>query len=191
MEKELEQFRQEVERLRAGRRRGSLPYPEALRAFAVRYVAHALETDGTFAGRPRPWGSPSRRYKPGGRASSSPGFRPHCLRRLKREERARPSSLAARSLWWWQRRRVLSMSWRQRLCRERDWLRGDPPRSAPARRLSTRSSETGYSVPCAEAPRVPRAVDAHCIGLCSQIKRTRRGALPGGTGLRPSSATAN
>ncbi len=38
MEKELEQFRQEVERLRAGRQKGSLPYPEALRAFAVRYV---------------------------------------------------------------------------------------------------------------------------------------------------------
>ena len=50
MEKELEQFRQEVERLRAGRQRGSLPYPEALRAFAVRYLAHALETGGTLAG---------------------------------------------------------------------------------------------------------------------------------------------
>ena len=50
MEKELEQFRQEVERLRAGRQRGSLPYPEVLRAFAVRYVGHALETGGTFAG---------------------------------------------------------------------------------------------------------------------------------------------
>ncbi|MFP2929292.1 hypothetical protein ACLESO_29640 [Pyxidicoccus sp. 3LG] len=49
MEKELEQFRQEVARLRAGRQRGSLPYPEALREFAVRYVAHALETGGTFA----------------------------------------------------------------------------------------------------------------------------------------------
>ena len=50
MEKELEQFRQEVERLRAGRKRGSLPYPEVLRAFAVRYVAHAQEAGGTFAG---------------------------------------------------------------------------------------------------------------------------------------------
>ena len=48
MEKELEQFRQEVERLRAGRQKGSLPYPEALRAFAVRYVAHALEGGGTL-----------------------------------------------------------------------------------------------------------------------------------------------
>jgi transposase len=48
MEKELEQFRQEVERLRAGRQKGSLPYPEMLRAFAVRYVAHALEAGGTF-----------------------------------------------------------------------------------------------------------------------------------------------
>ena len=50
MEKELEQFRQEVGRLRAGRQRGSLPYPETLRAFAVRYVAHTLEAGGTFAG---------------------------------------------------------------------------------------------------------------------------------------------
>jgi transposase-like protein len=48
MEKELEQFRQEVERLRAGRQKGSLPYPEVLRAFAVRYVAHVLEEGGTF-----------------------------------------------------------------------------------------------------------------------------------------------
>ncbi len=48
MEKELEQFRQEVERLRAGRQKGSLPYPETLRAFAVRYVEHALEAGGTF-----------------------------------------------------------------------------------------------------------------------------------------------
>jgi len=50
MEKELEQFRQEVERLRAGRQRGSLPYPDALRAFAVRYLGHALEMGGTLAG---------------------------------------------------------------------------------------------------------------------------------------------
>lgn len=50
VEKELEQFRQEVERLRAGRQRGSWPYPEALRAFAARYLAHALETGGTLAG---------------------------------------------------------------------------------------------------------------------------------------------
>jgi hypothetical protein len=33
MEHELEQFRQKVERLRAGRQRGSLPYPEPLREF--------------------------------------------------------------------------------------------------------------------------------------------------------------
>jgi transposase len=50
MEKELEQFRQEVERLRAGRQRGSLPYPETLRVFAVRYLSHAQETGGTLAG---------------------------------------------------------------------------------------------------------------------------------------------
>lgn len=43
MEKELEQFRQEVERLRAGRRGGSGPFLEPLRAFAVRYLAYALE----------------------------------------------------------------------------------------------------------------------------------------------------
>ena len=47
MEKELEQFRQEVERLRAGRRGGSGPFPEPLRAFAVRYLAYALEKGDT------------------------------------------------------------------------------------------------------------------------------------------------
>jgi len=50
MEKELEQLRQEVERLRAGRQRESLPYPETLRVFAVRYLSYALETGGTLAG---------------------------------------------------------------------------------------------------------------------------------------------
>ena len=50
VEKELEQFRQEVTRLRSGRQRGSLPYPEMLREFAVRYLAHELEAGGTFAG---------------------------------------------------------------------------------------------------------------------------------------------
>lgn len=58
MEKELEQFRQEVERLRAGRQRGSLPYPETLRVFAVRYLAHALETGGTLAGTAKALGVP-------------------------------------------------------------------------------------------------------------------------------------
>jgi transposase len=43
LEKELEQFRQEAQRLKAGRRSGSLPFPEALRAFAVRYAEHTLE----------------------------------------------------------------------------------------------------------------------------------------------------
>jgi transposase len=47
MEKELEQFRQEAQRLKAGRQGGSLPFPEALRAFAVRYAAHTLEAGGT------------------------------------------------------------------------------------------------------------------------------------------------
>jgi transposase len=47
VEKELEQFREEVRRLRAGRRSGSLPFPEALRAFAVRYVEQALEAGDT------------------------------------------------------------------------------------------------------------------------------------------------
>jgi transposase-like protein len=47
MEKELEQFRQEVERLRAGRRGGSGPFPEPLRAFAVRYLGYALEKGDT------------------------------------------------------------------------------------------------------------------------------------------------
>jgi transposase-like protein len=48
VEKELEQFRQEVERLRAGRKAGSGPLPELLRAFAVRYLAHALEKGDTL-----------------------------------------------------------------------------------------------------------------------------------------------
>src|SRR5262249_13198178 len=77
MEKELEQFRQEVERLRAGRQRGSLPYPEVLRAFAVRYLAHALETGGTFAGAAKALGVsepyPSRR-PPDGYDSGAPGL---------------------------------------------------------------------------------------------------------------------
>lgn len=47
MEKELEQFRQEAQRLKAGRQGGSLPFPETLRAFAVRYAAHMLEAGGT------------------------------------------------------------------------------------------------------------------------------------------------
>jgi transposase-like protein len=49
MEKELEQFRQEVERLREGRKRGGMPYPEAMRAFAVRYVSQSLEAGGSLA----------------------------------------------------------------------------------------------------------------------------------------------
>jgi hypothetical protein len=48
VEKELEQFRQEVERLRAGRKGGSGPFPEPLRAFAVRYLAYALEKGDTL-----------------------------------------------------------------------------------------------------------------------------------------------
>lgn len=47
MENELEQFRQEAQRLKAGRRSGSLPFPEALRAFAVRYAEHTLAEGGT------------------------------------------------------------------------------------------------------------------------------------------------
>ena len=46
MEKELEQFRQEAQRLRAGRQGGSLPFPETLRAFAVRYAQHTQEAGG-------------------------------------------------------------------------------------------------------------------------------------------------
>jgi len=49
MEKELEQFQQEVERLKAGRKKGALPYPEALRAFAVRYVEHTVGAGGTMS----------------------------------------------------------------------------------------------------------------------------------------------
>lgn len=49
LEKELEQFQQEAQRLKAGRRSGSLPFPEALRAFAVRYVEYVRKTGGTMA----------------------------------------------------------------------------------------------------------------------------------------------
>jgi transposase-like protein len=41
MDAELERFRQEVARLQEGKVRSSVRYPEALRAFAVRYVAEA------------------------------------------------------------------------------------------------------------------------------------------------------
>lgn len=37
-EKELEKFRQEAQRLNAGRKSGSLPFPETLHGFAVRYA---------------------------------------------------------------------------------------------------------------------------------------------------------
>jgi transposase-like protein len=47
MEKELEQFLQEAQRLKAGRQGGSLPFPQALRAFAVRYATHTLEAGET------------------------------------------------------------------------------------------------------------------------------------------------
>ena len=47
LEKELEQFRQEAQRLKAGRRSGSLPFPEALRAFAVRYAERTVAAGGT------------------------------------------------------------------------------------------------------------------------------------------------
>jgi transposase-like protein len=47
MEKELEQFQQEAQRLRAGRNGGALPFPAALRAFAVRYAEHTVEAGGT------------------------------------------------------------------------------------------------------------------------------------------------
>nr|BDT31829.1 transposase [Myxococcus sp. MH1] len=48
LEKELEQFRQEAQRLKAGRRSGSLSFPEALRAFAVRYAEHTVASGGTM-----------------------------------------------------------------------------------------------------------------------------------------------
>jgi transposase len=48
VEKELEQFRQEVQRLRAGRAKGSAPFAEPLRAFAVRYLAQAQEKGETL-----------------------------------------------------------------------------------------------------------------------------------------------
>jgi transposase len=42
MEKELEQFQQEAQRLKQGRKGGALPFPEALRAFAVRYAEQTV-----------------------------------------------------------------------------------------------------------------------------------------------------
>jgi transposase len=48
VDKELEQFRQEVQRLRAGRAKGAAPYPEPLRAFAVRYLAQAQQKGETL-----------------------------------------------------------------------------------------------------------------------------------------------
>jgi transposase len=47
MEKELEQFQQEAQRLKEGRKGGALPFPEALRAFAVRYAEHTVTAGGT------------------------------------------------------------------------------------------------------------------------------------------------
>ncbi len=57
-------------------------------------------------------------------AQSSPCPRPHSFRRLKSEERARPSSFAARSLWWLQRRNVLSISCRYTTLRSSRTLPG-------------------------------------------------------------------
>jgi transposase-like protein len=47
MEKELEQFQQEAQRLKEGRKGGALPFPETLRAFAVRYAEQTVEAGGT------------------------------------------------------------------------------------------------------------------------------------------------
>lgn len=49
IEKELEQFRLEAQRLKAGRRSGSLPFPEELRAFAVRYAEHLVAAVASMA----------------------------------------------------------------------------------------------------------------------------------------------
>ncbi len=98
MEQELEQFRQEVERLRAGRQRGGLPYPEAMRAFAVRYLTQALEEGGTFAGAAKALGvsEPTlqawRKGKPaahrrGQAAAPRPGLVPVEVREAKKPER--------------------------------------------------------------------------------------------------------
>jgi hypothetical protein len=47
MEKELEQFQQEAQRLKSGRKGGALPFPEAMRAFAVRYAEQTVKGGGT------------------------------------------------------------------------------------------------------------------------------------------------
>ncbi len=49
LEKELGQFRQEAQGLMAGRGSGSLPFPEELRAFAVRYAEHLIAAGGSMA----------------------------------------------------------------------------------------------------------------------------------------------
>jgi transposase len=54
LEKELEQFRQEAQRLKAGRRSGSLPFTQTLRAFAVRYAEHTVAAGGAGGPRPKP-----------------------------------------------------------------------------------------------------------------------------------------
>ncbi len=43
----MEQFQQEAQRLKEGRKGGALPFPEALRAFAVRYAEQTVEAGGT------------------------------------------------------------------------------------------------------------------------------------------------
>jgi hypothetical protein len=93
MEIELEQFRQE-ERLRAGRQRGSLSYPEALRAFAVRYLTHALEKGGTFVGAAKALGVSEPTLQPGGKAN------PQRIGEIRAVRRGR-----GWCRWWWPRRR--------------------------------------------------------------------------------------
>ncbi|QSQ16982.1 hypothetical protein [Myxococcus landrumensis] len=66
MEKELEQFRQEWRGGGPGSTAGSGPFPEPLRAFAARYLAHALEKGDTLKAVVERLGCRSRRCRRGG-----------------------------------------------------------------------------------------------------------------------------
>ncbi|WP_164000034.1 transposase [Pyxidicoccus caerfyrddinensis] len=93
LEKELEQFRQEAQRLKAGRRSGSLPFPEALRAFAVRYAEHLVAAGGTVTDAAQKLGvsGPTlyewRKGRPAGHRSSKPAEKSAALVPVRVSER--------------------------------------------------------------------------------------------------------
>ncbi|SEL21185.1 Transposase [Stigmatella aurantiaca] len=99
LEKELEQFRQEAQRLKAGRRSGSLPFPEALRAFAVRYAEHTVAAGGTVTDAAQKLGvsGPTlyewRKGRPAGHRRPKPGEKSAALVPVRVS--ARPAAVAA------------------------------------------------------------------------------------------------